>query len=117
MITELLTLQNQLRIYHWGTTSYAEHVALGQTYSDLDGLIDEFIEVFQGKYARIKAKDGFNIKLKNIDDNIVDFIDSNIKYLVNMDSGLEKGYNGELLNIRDEMVATLQKLKYLLTLK
>ena len=32
MITELITLQNQLRIFHWQTTSFAQHEALGKTY-------------------------------------------------------------------------------------
>jgi hypothetical protein len=117
MITELLTLQNQLRIFHWATESYAEHKALGKAYEELDDLIDELIEVFQGKYARIKSKDGFNIKLDNYGGSISDFLDGNITYLTNMDKGLEEGYNDELLNIRDEMIAVLQKLKYLLTLK
>ena len=117
MITELLTLQNQLKIWHWQTESYAQHQALGGAYDDLGELIDEFIEVFQGRYARIKAKDSFKIDLKNYDGNMVDFINKNIQYLVGMEKGLEEGYNDELLNIRDEMVAVLNKLKYLLTLK
>jgi hypothetical protein len=117
MITELLTLQNQLKVWHWQTESYAQHQALGKAYDELGESIDEFIEVFQGKYARIKAKDIFKIDLKNYDGNMVVFINKNIQYLVGMDKGLEEGYNDELLNIRDEMVATLQQLKYLLTLK
>ena len=117
MITELLTLQTQLKVWHWQTESYAQHQALGKAYDELGESIDEFIEVFQGKYARIKAKDNFKIDLKNYDGNMVDFINKNIQYLVGMDKGLEEGYNDELLNIRDEMVATLQQLKYLLTLK
>lgn len=116
-MTELLTLQTQIKVWHWQTESHAEHTAFGDTYNTLDGLIDEFIEVFQGKYARIKAKSGFLIKLKNYDGNVVSFIDENIKYLVEIDTELEEGFNSELLNIRDEIVASLQKLKYLLTLK
>jgi Family of unknown function (DUF5856) len=119
MITELLTLQNQLRIFHWATESYAEHKALGKAYEELDDLIDTFIEVFQGKYARIKSKDGFDIKLENYSDNsaIISFVDKYVEYLVGMNGKLEGEYTDELLNIRDEIVATLQRLKYLLTLK
>jgi len=118
MITELLTLQNQLKIWHWQTESYAQHQALGGAYDDLGELIDEFIEVFQGKNARIKGKDGFTIKLTNIDGDINKFIDSNIDYLTDgIFKSLGEGYNDDLLNIRDEMVAVLNKLKYLLTLK
>jgi len=43
-ITGLLTLQNQLRIFHWQTTVYSEHTAFGTAYEALDDLIDSFIE-------------------------------------------------------------------------
>jgi hypothetical protein len=117
MITELLTLQNQLRIYHWQTESYAEHKALDETYSTLNELIDEFIEGFQGKYAKIRSKEGFSLQLENYNGSMSGFIDKNIEFLTTMDKNLEEGYNQELLNLRDEMVESLQKLKYLLTLK
>ena len=32
MITELISLQNQVRILHWQTKSFAEHKALGKCY-------------------------------------------------------------------------------------
>lgn len=118
MITELLKLHNQLKIYHWQTESYAQHQAFGSAYGDLTDLIDEFIEVFMGKNARIKGKNGFSIELNNIDNSDANkFIDDNIEFLTGIESKLGEGYNGELLNIRDEMVAVLNKLKYLLTLK
>jgi hypothetical protein len=120
IITTLLTLSNQIKIYHWQTDSYAAHKALDKAYEKLVDLTDDFIEVFQGKNARIKGKDGFTIKLNNISDisGINEFIDINIIYLTTeLENGLGEGYNDELLNIRDEMVATLQQLKYLLTLK
>jgi hypothetical protein len=31
-IEKFLTLQNQLRIHHWQTPSFAEHKALGKAY-------------------------------------------------------------------------------------
>ena len=116
-ITKLLTLQNQLRVFHWQSESYAEHKALGKTYEELDELIDSFIEEFQGAYARIISKDKFTVELSNLEDlDIVDFLDANINYLANdLPKGL-KPLDTNLLNIRDEMIGALQKLKYLLTL-
>jgi len=65
IVTNLLTLHNQLKIHHWQTKSYAEHQALGGAYDEFSDLIDEFIEVFMGKYGRIESKDGFKIELSN----------------------------------------------------
>ena len=117
IVTNLLTLHNQLKIHHWQTKSYAEHQALGGAYDALTEQIDEFIEVFMGKYGRIESRDGFKIELSNYNDlATVDFADKYISYLINeLPKGLEES-DTDLFNIRDEMLAQLNKLKYLLTL-
>ena len=43
IVTNLLTLHNQLKIHHWQTKSYAEHQALGGAYDEFSDLIDGFI--------------------------------------------------------------------------
>lgn len=117
IVTNLLTLHNQLKIHHWQTKSYAEHKALGRAYDEFSGLIDEFIEAFMGKYGRIESRDGFKIELGNYKDiSPTDFADKYVDYLVNeLPKSLEKS-DTDLFNIRDEMLAQLNKLKYLLTL-
>jgi len=117
ILTNLLTLHNQLKIHHWQTKSYAEHQALGGAYDEFSDLIDEFIEVFMGKYGRIESKDGFKIELSNYKDiAAADFVDKYIDYLINeLPKSLEET-DTDLFNIRDEMLAQLHKLKYLLTL-
>jgi hypothetical protein len=118
ILTNLLTLHNQLKIHHWQTKSYAEHQALGSAYGEFTDLIDEFIEVLMGKYGRVKSDSGFKIELSNYDDlNINNFIDKYLEYLIiEVPKGLDIDKDTDLLNIRDEMLAVLNKLKYLLTL-
>lgn len=114
----LLELQNQLRIYHWQTDSYAAHQALGNAYEDLNESIDSFIEEFMGKYGKIRSDKGFNISLKNIDESdINDVINTAIEFLSKQLPSVLQEEDTNLLNIRDEMLGTLEKLKYLLTLK
>ena len=117
IVTNLLTLHNQLKIHHWQTKSYAEHQALSGAYNEFSELIDEFVEVFMGKYGRIESKDGFKIELSNYKDiSASDFVDKYIDYLINeLTKSLEET-DTDLFNIRDEMLAQLHKLKYLLTL-
>ena len=83
IITPLLTLQNTLRVHHWQTKSYAEHKALGKAYEDLDPLIDQFVEVYFGKYGNINAKESFKINLENYKaggcKEIIDELDKNIR--------------------------------------
>ena len=117
LITKFLTLHNQLKIYHFQTDSYAQHQAFGSAYDAFTGLIDQFVEEFMGQYSRIMNKEGFKVELSNITQKDPDkFIEEYISFLVTeLPKGL-KPTDTNLLNIRDEMLGELQKLKYLLTL-
>ena len=117
MIGALIAMQNQLRIFHWQTQSFAQHKAFGEAYEGLDGLIDEFVEVYQGKNGISKPADGIKFKLENLDTNPSDMIDVFLEYLQNdLPKQIEES-DSDLLNIRDEMMGLLNKTKYLLMLK
>ena len=113
----LLTTTHQLHVYHWQTESYAAHQAFGQAYDAIDDLMDRFVEVFMGKYGRVASKGGFDIELANLTDKKpLEFIDGVIDYLTNELPKSLKDTDTDLLNIRDEILGELNKLKYLLTL-
>lgn len=116
IITPLLTLHNQLRVHHWQTKSYAQHKALGKAYEDLDALIDFFVEVYFGKYGNINAKENFKITLQNYaEKDPKEVIEDGMNFVQNLRDNL-KETDTELLNIGDEMLAVLQRTKYLLRL-
>ena len=120
-ITNMLTLQNQLKVFHWQTQkkvgSYAQHVAFGTAYDELGEKIDDFIEIYQGKKGVLLGKDVFVIKLKNLSDNPESVIDSYVSYLSeNVPQALEES-DTDLLNLRDEMLAILNQTKYRLHMK
>ena len=116
LIAPFLKIQQQLRVFHWQTESYAQHKAFGKAYENLDELIDQFIEVFTGKYGRPKAKFTYNIELKNYDENFVTEIDDAIYFLIEIAKTLDATADTDLLNIRDDMLSELNRLKYLLSL-
>lgn len=117
MINELLTLQTQLRIFHWQTKSYSAHQALGITYDFLSLKIDEFVEVFMGKNGRISVNK-MTINLEDLSDgNLEVFVDKMIEYLQTTLTDNINETDTDLTNIRDEMLASMNKLKYLLTLE
>ena len=119
MHDKLIGLQNQLRMLHWGTPSYAEHKALGKAYETLDGLIDTFVETWMGSHGKslgtVKLelhpyKPGSAEKLL---DQAVEFFNGEL------DHALRSGVHPytDLMNIRDEMLGVVNHTKYLLTLK
>lgn len=115
MVDKLLGLLNQIKIYHWQTSSYAEHKALGKAYESLDGLIDTFIESYMGANGN-KIKAGFKLSLVDYKPkSAVELMDQAETFFR---GELDKALSGktELLNIRDEMLGVVQHTKYLLTL-
>jgi len=117
-ITQLLTLQNQIRIYHWQTKSYAEHKALGKLYKALDPLIDSFIEVYMGKNGVSNIGNYADIKLLDYSPGLpTKAIDSTIEFIDKEISPILKPNDTDLMNIRDDMLSSLNQTKYLLTLK
>lgn len=119
MITNLLLLHNQLKILHWQTDKYSSHVAYGDTYNDLSELIDDFVEIFIGKYGKVKNNKDFQINLFDLknENQVISFLDEQIKYLSVDLKKMLKNNDTDLFNIIDEMLSKLNKLKYLLTLK
>jgi len=117
LVISLLQIQQQTRILHWQTKSYARHKAYGKIYDQLGDLIDEFLEVYMGKYGRFELQEK-RIAIENLDSMTVsDFLEQSIEYLINLTDSLDSRRDTDLLNIRDEMLAKMNRLKYLLTLK
>jgi hypothetical protein len=117
VIINLLMAQNQMKIFHWQTESYAQHKAFGKVYDNLSGLIDDFVEVCMGKHGRPSFQGEFNIPL--FDFNTVsddDSVNSVVLFLLSFSQLYNPETDSDLLNIRDEMLAEMNRLKYLLTL-
>jgi DNA-binding ferritin-like protein len=116
-VHELIQIQQQLRIFHWQTKSYARHKAYGETYESLGDLIDEFVETHMGKYGRFQLAER-SVEITNTSDTSVkEFINASISFLIDMSNSLDPERDTDLLNIRDEMLGLMNKLKYLLSLE
>lgn len=114
LVTKLMYLQNQFKIFHWQTFSYAQHEAFGQLYDSLSDKIDQFVEVYQGIYGRLDFEgESFAFgNLRNSDFGMM--LEDQAATLKSYENYF--GGNTDLLNIRDEILASLNKTSYLLTL-
>lgn len=119
VILNLIKLQNQIRILHWQTESFGQHKAFGKTYEVLDALMDKLVEVYQGKYGRIAFGALVSIELMDMKEMDVSLVLKEVTNYMSTSfvSSVDPETDTDILNIRDEMLAELNKLKYLLTLK
>jgi hypothetical protein len=111
-----LNVLSQIRIFHWQTTVGDLHKTLGNFYDALDENTDKLVECMMGKYGRFSIKDGSM-------STITDYSDSALENLISMAEsvyGIEARRmfvkDSEICNILDEILAEIQKLKYLKTL-
>lgn len=114
LASTFLGFVSQIHIYHWLTTSYAKHQALGGLYDGIHDLSDDFIEVYMGKYGRNVGNGAasiINYDASNLDETIKAFE----AFLIGLTAELQPT-DTDLLNIRDSMLDLVHKTQYLLTL-
>lgn len=118
IVVSLIKLQEQIRILHWQTRFYSRHKAFGEAYSQLQDLIDELVEVYQGKNDRLVFQHT-TLDLLDIDDfKLTELLDSVLNTLhTELPAVVDPIRDTDILNIRDEIVGFINKFKYLLTLK
>lgn len=118
LILKLVQIQNQFRFLHWQTFGDAKHRAYGELYESMGDHIDTFTEAMMGKYGRPSFPTEFVIGFQDIKSmDLQSFIDGIVEFLVSFTDKLDPKYDTDLLNIRDEILAQINKTKYLLTLK
>lgn len=118
IILTLEEIQVQMRHLHWQTQSYAQHKAFDFIFESLEDHIDRFVEVCMGKHGRPDFTGGYQLSGKDISElDIEHFINQICEFLISFDMVYNDKQDSDLLNIRDEMLADFNKLKYLLTLK
>lgn len=110
-----MTLRDQVKLYHWQTMNYPRHIATNDLIPKLDTNIDQFIEVYVGKYGRPKLTGKTStIYLRNHSDKeATKMIEDAIDWLtINLTKKL-KSTDTDLLSIRDVIVADLNQTLYL----
>ena len=115
VVSHLLTIRNQVKLYHWQTKQFARHKATDDLTAALDLNIDAFVESYMGRYGRPTVSG--SIKLHNFSEAAAKaFVAKETKYL-EKELPRKIGKNDtDLLNLRDTILADLTKVAYLFTL-
>lgn len=117
LILEFFTFLNNLKLYHWSTTSYARHKASDDCFSKLQNLVDQFVETYIGKYGRSQLS---SVEGKKLDVHIYNDQEAKklLKHMVQYLTGLklDAKLDSDLITIRDEMLGSLNQTLYLFSL-
>lgn len=109
----ILLFQSQLKIMHWGTESYSEHNAYEMTYNSISEGLDELVESYQGYHGRIDFGNSCEfISFGDVESN--SWLKSMLECLKILRENIKES---DLQNLIDELIASVSKLMYLLTLK
>ena len=116
VLEKLFTHYVTLKMYHFQTKSYAVHKAVDEYISTFLGHFDSFAETLQGASAKNFETTHLKLEITTIGNGasagiyLLDYI-SFLKGLSKTD--VIKA-NSDLVNIRDDMLASAHQLKYLL---
>lgn len=115
IVTHMLGIRNQVKLYHWQTKQFARHKATDDLTASLDLNIDAFVESYMGRYGRPSVSG--SIKLHNFSESAAkNFVARETKFLtVDLPKKL-KPTDTDLLNIRDTILGDLTKTLYLFSL-
>jgi hypothetical protein len=107
--------QTTMKMLHFQTEFYGAHKAIDEYLEKFGGNFDRFMEVSQGIFGTTDLKK-FDIKVKTQTDKSVD---KNLKDFADLLTDLSKSHDAhpDLLAVRDEMLADVNQLRYLLTFK
>ena len=117
ILEHLMHHVNQIRLFHWKTSSYARHKATDEYMEVINPIIDNIIESLQGGRGK-RITDSFTTKyIELTEDNVMDYLKVYRHWLENHVPVLLIKSETDILNLRDELLAALKRLMYLFTLK
>ena len=109
---------NFVQASHWQTRSYAEHEALGEHYTKFNELNDRFVATYQGDKARITFNSEFVPNVANyINPETEEFARRITKTKDRIETMSKELKSIDLLSILEDMLESVNQLKYHLTLK
>jgi len=110
-VSVLMHSRTQSHVYHLMTDSYTQHEAMKKYYKNIGGLIDSFVETYQGKTGR-KIKEYITFNILNTNNTVKKYFLDLVEVVKKM-----KVTGNDLNNIKDEIESLINQVIYMLSLK
>lgn len=110
-----LELLGQIKLFHWATLSYPKHKALDHLHDSLSELVDEFVEVYIGRFKKQPVKQAtLTLKAHTDPSKMIKYLEDERDTLRKMHASFQK--TTELQTILDDMMKAVNQTLYLLHL-
>jgi len=117
IIQETMEFGNKIKLYHWKTKSYSRHKATCKFLDLYNNNLDRLIETLMGAKDK-RFYDNLTLNLESLEDKeAVDIVKKFRIFLQKDFPRLVDKKDTDILNIRDEILADVNRLLYLFTLK
>lgn len=114
MVCQILHSQKQAHIFHLGTKSFAEHMALNGYYGEIDELIDGIIESYQGKYGLLTNYKSYKNQSYKNKNQVLKYFTSLLSTIEEKRNSVEDSYiQNQIDTVQELIYSTMYKLKFL----
>ena len=114
MACQILHSQKQAHIFHLGTKSFAEHMALNGYYGEIDELVDGLIESFQGKYGLLTDYKLYNVQSYKNKNQVLKYFTGLLNTIEEKRDCCDDSYiQNQIDGIQELIYSTMYKLKFL----
>lgn len=111
LVERVFTTRNLVHFAHWGTSSYAGHMALGELYDAIVDQVDDIVETYQGEFGLLK---GLCTEKAEATEDILAVIKEDAAWLKANRTSIAKG-SRTIENLLDTLNASYNKIIYKLT--
>lgn len=114
MVCNILNSQKQAHIFHLGTKSFAEHMALNGYYVEIDELVDGLIESYQGKYGLLTDYKSYKVQSYKNKNQVLKYFTGLLNIIEEKRDCCDDSYiQNQIDTIQELIYSTMYKLKFL----
>ena len=114
MACQILHSQKQAHIFHLGTKSFAEHMALNGYYGEIDELVDGLIESFQGKYGLLTDYKSYKVQSYKNKNQVLKYFTGLLNIIEEKRDSIDDSYlQNQIDTVQELIYSTMYKLKFL----
>lgn len=115
----VLRLQGNIKLYHWNTLNYNRHLISDQLYSNLDPLLDQFVELVLARQDRKASAQPVSISFQIMtDEQFILYLKQFAQAFIQLANKLfDPTTDPDIMSVKDDIISAVQQALYLSKMK